>query len=229
MSSYSVAQGPRRRILRGNDGGRRVSAASFIVPMAVPDDENPGAPFPDRLDAARRSGYDEGYRAALDEVAAAEATGRAAQMRRMADALVQTARAVTEARVEAVQVAATEAVELAFQLTEAIVQRELEVGPGVVDAVRRAVALAPEDQDLEVRVNPDDPIDPAELESIVPGALIKVLLDQRVERGGCIVTAGPCRIDAQIGPALERARDVIAELYPSVDRSAPRSGEATAA
>lgn len=218
MSLYSVASAPRRRIVRADDG-RRVSAASFLVPMSLADEANPGAPYTDRLDAARQSGYDEGYRAALAEVAAGEASGRAAQLRRVSDALVQTAGAVADARVDAVKVAATEAVDLAFQLTEAILQRELEVGPGVADAVRRAIALAPEDQHLEVRIHPHDPIDPAELESVVPGVLIKVLPDPRIERGGCVVTAGPCRIDAQIGPALQRARDVITELYPAVERT----------
>jgi len=156
-------------------------------------------------------------------VAAAEASGRAAQLRRVSDALVAAANALAEARVDTVQVAATEAVELAFQLTEAVLQRQLEVGPGAIDAVRRALALAPEDEHLEVRVHPEDPIDSSELELVVPAGTFKVLADPRVERGGCVVTAGPCRIDAQIGPALQRARDVIKELYPTARQTEDRA------
>ena len=49
--------------------------------------------------------------------------------------------------------------------------------------------------------------------ALVVDANVKVVSDPSVEIGGCVVDAGPCRIDAQVGPALRRARELISELY----------------
>ena len=38
---------------------------------------------------------------------------------------------------------------------------------------------------------------------------ITVVADPTVERGGCVMTAGPTRIDAQIQPALDRVRQIL--------------------
>jgi flagellar assembly protein FliH len=43
----------------------------------------------------------------------------------------------------------------------------------------------------------------------VADASVKVVHDPAIEIGGCVVEAGPCRIDAQVGPAMERARALI--------------------
>ena len=226
MTSYSPAVPGRRRILRGGAGHRAV-AASFAVPLDLNGDAAAAATIPERLEAARQAAYDKGYRTAVEEAAQAENAGRAAQLRRVADALVAAAAQVREARAEAVQVAGREAVELACQLAEAILQRELSAADSVLEALQRAVALVPDADDLVVRLNPGDTIAPADLERLVPNANVRVLHDARVERGSCVVVAGPCRIDTQIGAALERARRVLDELYP--DRPAAPAAPAAEA
>jgi flagellar assembly protein FliH len=75
--------------------------------------------------------------------------------------------------------------------------------------VKRAVALVPEGEDLVVRLHPDDVITADDLQVLVAEASVKVVHDSEVEIGGCVVEAGPCRIDAQIGPAMARARALI--------------------
>lgn len=214
MTLSSVGSPGRRRVLRGDDG-HRATVARLVVPVPGPLSANPAASITEHLDDARREGYEAGYRDALAEVGAAEAAGRAAQLRRVADAVVDAARALTEERASAVRVAADEAVELAYQLAEALVQRELSTGRSGSDSVRRAVALAPSGHDLEVRIHPADAIEPGEIDSLLPGVEVKVIPDPAVEPGGCLLTAGPCRIDTQIGPALARARQIIAELRPA--------------
>lgn len=201
-----------RRILRSDD--RRLADVTAFVAT------HPGSgpvTVAARIDEARQNGYTEGYQAALGEIAAAEAAGRAAQLRRVADAFVAAADGVTAARVDAVQVAATEAVELALQLAEALVQREIEGRNGAADALRRAIAIAPDDeQAMELRIHPDSSISEDEIRAIAPGVALTVVNDARIEAGGCVLTAGPCRIDAQIGPALDRARAALIDLYPAV-------------
>jgi flagellar biosynthesis/type III secretory pathway protein FliH len=172
------------------------------------------------IDEARKQGRDEGYRAAMEQIEAAETTGRAAQLRRVADALVAAANDVHDARRDAVEMGASDAAELAYALAEAFLQRELSVGRPAVEAVSRAMHLIPDEQDIVVRLHPGDAIAADELRGIVPDAEVKVVEDPRVEPGGCVVVAGPCRIDTQIGSALERARQILAELYgaPAPDR-----------
>jgi flagellar assembly protein FliH len=43
----------------------------------------------------------------------------------------------------------------------------------------------------------------------MPGGSVTVVPDSSVEIGGCIVEAGNRTIDAQLGPALERLREVL--------------------
>lgn len=87
--------------------------------------------------------------------------------------------------------------------------------PGaVVDALHRALGLVPEGADLIIRLHPDDVVAAAELPALVAeqaGVVgqVQVVSDEHVEPGGCVVDAGPCRIDAQIGPALDRARQLL--------------------
>lgn len=212
----------RRRILRGGDGVEALSASLLVnVPAgaAVPAGAGPG--LNEMLENARREGFDEGYRAATAEAAAGEAAGRMAQLRRMADALSDAATEVRESRHTAVTLGAAEAAGLAYDLAAAFLQRELTVGRPVVEAVVRALALVPEEQDLVVRLNPDDSISLEELAELVPDAAVKILADPRVETGGCVIQAGPCRIDTQLGAALDRVRHILVEAYPELAPEQP--------
>lgn len=223
-STTPVARSTRMpRILR-QDEAQTSEVSSFLATAG------PGAApitVAGRIDAARRTGYEEGYQAALEEVAAGEAAGRAAQLRRVADALVAAADAVTASRVEAVQVASAEAAELAVELAEALIQYEIEGGNHLADALRRALALAPaEEAVMELRINPADAIAEDEIRGLAPGIALSIVGDPGVEVGGCILTAGPCRIDAQIGPAVARARQVIADLLAPGDDEPEETGRA---
>lgn len=203
----------RRRILRRSDA-LVASSAALLVDMPSRAATGAGANgLQAMLDDARREGREEGYRAAMEEMTTAEATGRAAQMRRVTDSLVAAADGVHDARTRLVEMGASEAAELAYELAEAFLQRELAVGHPAVEAVTRALHLVPEGHDVLVRLHPGDVISADELKALVPDAAVKVVEDPRVDPGGCIVVAGPCRIDTQIGSALERARRVLAELY----------------
>lgn len=95
-------------------------------------------------------------------------------------------------------------------LVEEVFARELQVArrPGI-DALRRALALSPTDGPVVVRLNP------ADLERIPESALaqvpdhVRVVGDPAVEPAGAIADAGVSRVDAQLGPALQRVREVL--------------------
>jgi flagellar assembly protein FliH len=80
-----------------------------------------------------------------------------------------------------------------------------------LDAVRRALALAPVDTDLLVRLHPADAAAAAEgVRAAAPGRTVEIVADPAVEPGGCVLDAGACHVDAQLGPALERVRAALA-------------------
>jgi flagellar assembly protein FliH len=213
----------RVRILRGPESRR---AAATTLAMDLPADTSgrtdgsvgspslpAGAPatMADRIETARAEGYAAGYEAATADAAGGQEAARAAQLARFSDALIAAAAAAAAVRAEMVRDLEAEAVHLAFELAEAIVRRELTLSHCVsVEALRRAIGLVPHGEDVLVRVHPGDVVDPQELVAMLPEAVVKVVSDPAVEQGGCVVEAGPCRIDAQIGPAIERARALLA-------------------
>jgi flagellar assembly protein FliH len=201
------------RVLRG-EAGRRATTETFG--LHLPDIKgHPTAPAVDPFASARASGFQEGFAAGLADAAAGDEAAISARVARLSEALIAAAATARTQRAEAVALAEREAVELAFELAETLLGREIRVSPSPsIDAVTRAVALVPKGEDLVVRLHPGDVIDAAELQSLVADATIKVVHDPEVEVGGCVVEAGPCRIDAQVGPAMERARALIDSVGP---------------
>ena len=104
------------------------------------------------------------------------------------------------------------AMSFAVELATALLGRELALSATpALDAVRRALAFAPVDGDLLVRLNPADAAVAADaVRAAAPGRSVEIAADASVEIGGCIVDAGACHVDAQLGPALERVRAALA-------------------
>ena len=193
-------------------------------------------PYPhlrEELEAARRSahavgyaaGWAEGHRAATAQVRAEsesvvqEAT---ANLRRESDALARALAALDRAAGElerralpVLESASAELAAAAVLLAEALLGRELQLREdGSLDAVRRALALAPHGRPLVVRLHPDEyAIVRVALETAPPaeaaGRPLELVADPSVERGGCVVDCDATRIDAQLGPALARVREVL--------------------
>jgi flagellar assembly protein FliH len=179
--------------------------------------------------AAQVQGYAEGHAAGLREarqaaaaVAAAEEARHQAAARAAGDRVTQalvalaTAASMLESRVvptarEVEDVART----AALALTEALLGRELAVArePGL-DAVRRALALAPRDRPVLVRLHPDDhaTLSPHAVQQLpqAAGRSVQLVADPSVEPGGAVADCDATRIDAQLGPALDRVREVLA-------------------
>lgn len=100
---------------------------------------------------------------------------------------------------------------MAVQIAEVLIGRHLELGScPALDAVHRALALAPRQSTAIVRVHPDSAQELPDVSGALPGGSVTVVADSSIEIGGCIVEAGNRTIDAQLGPALQRLREVLA-------------------
>ncbi len=165
-------------------------------------------------------GYAKGHAAGLEAAAAALDAQRDAQ-----DAVLseQTARTNNVLGVLATAAGALETrlapaaaeVELqvatiAFGLLEVLLQRELAVTsePGL-DAVRRALSLAPRARPVVCRLNPADAATLPAHSLVVDGRDVSIVADATVETGGCVADCDATRIDAQLSTALDRVRQVL--------------------
>lgn len=216
------------RILRGAESERARSAVFTVSP---PDtDGQPGRKrvhplargqatpsVAERIEAARaeghRQGFEDGYHAGLAELDTSIEAERQGQTARVAEAMSAALRAVVALRAHAVAVAEADVVALAIELAEALLRREVSSSTATsVDALKRALGLVPDGEDLVVRLHPEDVACLGELHALVPDREVRVVADPAVEPGGCLVDVGSCHIDTQIGPSIDRARRLLAEL-----------------
>lgn len=214
--SSSAEQRLRGRVLREGEA-RSLPMASIVSPrgtLVIPasdhaaNDEAPS--MEEQLAAERRAGFEEGRESALADAHLAVELERTEALKAMAAQLAASCAAMTSDRRAVVDEVVSEAVDLAFELVEVLLSDELAHSDSPVrNAVARAVAMAPDGEDIRVRVHPGTIITPAELEELAAVGAVSILPDPSIEPTGCIVEAGACRIDAQIGPALERVRAVL--------------------
>lgn len=101
------------------------------------------------------------------------------------------------------------AVEVAVQITEAVLGREVETGAdSAVDAVRRVLDVLPSDVAVfTLRMHP------ADLAAVDPDVLadhsVTLLADPSVERGGAVAETDTMVVDASVSAAMARVREVL--------------------
>jgi flagellar assembly protein FliH len=171
--------------------------------------------------AAVRQGYEDGYAEGMAQAEEVAARSRSEQAQKAARALSALARALSDAeeaehrmRTE-IQVAAPK---LAFALLETLLGREvaLAADPGR-EAIMRALALDESVQPATVRLNP---VDVEALRTLDLGRVLHLVADAAVEPGGAVVEIGKATLDGQLGPALERVRQVLLGPGARDDRAA---------
>jgi flagellar assembly protein FliH len=151
-----------------------------------------------------RSGHEAGYEAGHREgVRAARAELTAVVHALSAAALDVEQRAATDLA-DAAQTIAVAALELA----ESIVGRHIEAAadPGA-DALARALAMAPPGR-LVARLHPAD-VELFDATSLPDDGRVTIVADPSIERGGCVIEGGATTVDAQVGPAIARAREAL--------------------
>jgi flagellar assembly protein FliH len=98
----------------------------------------------------------------------------------------------------------------AYDLATVLVGRELQsVSEPVRDAIRRALTMVPDDGSVTVFVHPVDLENLAAIEDFAPGRPIRIAADPNVEPGSCTVNVGATHVDASLGAALARVREVL--------------------
>lgn len=104
------------------------------------------------------------------------------------------------------------AAHMGVEIAEALVGHHLEVGECAArDAVGRALADVPRGAEVTVRLHPDDAdLSPQDVAALAPGCAVELVVDPSVERSGAVVTVGDRTVDAQVGAALTRVREVLA-------------------
>lgn len=97
----------------------------------------------------------------------------------------------------------------ALDLARMVLDRELSSAsdPGA-EAIARALALTPTGAPLTIRLAPRD-ADRLSAGAVPGDRPVTLVADASIEDGGCIVEAGATQIDAQLGPALDRARTLL--------------------
>jgi flagellar assembly protein FliH len=207
------------------------SRAGVRGPVAVPTTagwraSSSGDLRADVREEARAEGFAAGW-AEGRRVAAAEAEDRVmAEQAALAEQLAF-AQASVEAAVTALGAAAADleqrsvaplaeitdvVIAAAISLAEAIIGRELAVAsePGA-DALRRALDLAPGHRPITVRMNPADlvALGPSGTSLELDGRTVTLLADGALAAGDAVADCGATHVDARIGAALDRAREVL--------------------
>ncbi|MGZ4445128.1 MAG: FliH/SctL family protein [Nocardioides sp.] len=163
------------------------------------------------------TGWGEGRREALaaaaELAAQAEERARRAEERRedehaaAVDALALAADRLRLLTEEVCERIAAQATELAFEVTSAVLGREVTLAEDpAADAVRRAVAALPEEAPARVRLHPDVAATAA-TELAAYG--VRVLPDASLERADAVVETDDTVVDLRVSRALDRLREVL--------------------
>jgi flagellar assembly protein FliH len=112
-----------------------------------------------------------------------------------------------------------QAVLFGVALCEELVGRELNsCDDAVAAAIERAMRLVPDRGTVALRVHPATFVAAREIVADNPElrGRAQLVADPLVESGGCVAVVGPLQIDAQMGPALARVREIVGDLDKSL-------------
>ena len=103
-----------------------------------------------------------------------------------------------------------EVVELALQIAEAVVGRQLDLELiGGRDALARAVAGTPGRDAVVARLHPEDIAGLGDVSEITQGRAVTLTADPMIRRGDCVIDMGPTRVDACLATSFDRVRSVL--------------------
>lgn len=158
-------------------------------------------------EAAREA---EAARSARDERDRAERATREAAWARLEEALERAAAELARRQAPVLEELDHQVATAGVDIARALVGHHLRVADRpALEAVQRALALAPRGATAVVRLHPDDLDQVPDVATLLPGGTVTLAPDPSVERGGCLVDAGDRCIDAQLGRAVERLEEVL--------------------
>lgn len=210
MSWFEQSPSSRASILRGQGAtGTRVQILE-ISPYIPPIDTTAKEQAQNNFEKGYEEGFQIGFKTA-EEIPRKEQQQQLQALKNTVASLEKSIDDLKKIQADTLTEITTSATTLAFELTKVLVGRELELStsPGI-DAIKRALQLAPKTGDLNIHLNPSDATacQTAATESFIN---IKIFPDEQIDSGSCIVDIGATTIDAQINTALERVRKVLLE------------------
>lgn len=157
-------------------------------------------------DEARRAGREAGYAAGVDEANAA--------MVSMIDTLRELVESVRNERHALLRTAEPELVRLAVGIAERVLHQQIALDHGVVvEMAKAAIARIVDRENITVRVNPVDVERMREhrdeLLALGDVKTMRVIEDQRVDRGGVILETDGGNVDAKISTQLSEVRKIL--------------------
>ena len=162
---------------------------------------------------ASRVGYEDGFTAgqtAGHQAATAQTAETMARLESAIAAVTAATEGLATRQASAIADVEQHIATLAVSIAEAILGRELAAADAPArDALVHALRLAPKRVDVIAHVNPVDEATLGDVAGLAADRSITVVADPSIEPGGCVVQAGPCSIDAQITPALQRVREAL--------------------
>ena len=224
MSSEQMLRSPRGRVLRGvAAGGLRTAVIDADLTLLRPTSIHGSSPAAsvEELQAmerktreeAARVGYEDGFAAGRQEALAQGEVATQADRQRLEQALAALDAATGALRMQQDVIVADveeQIVTLALSVAEAVLGRELVIAAAPArDALSRALALAPHGVTAIARLNPADAGTIGDVAGLAADRTVTIVSDESVEAGGCVLDVGPCRIDAQVAPALARVREAL--------------------
>lgn len=218
MDSSRREQGQEAPTLTGLNNRPLKRPARFDPPILT-DRGRRNDEYSRQMAAATERAHRAGLQAAQREVDAVVAAHKHAreQLEAATRALALALNQVTRRDAGELEELQHQAVLFGIALGEDLVGRELRsCDDAVAAAIQRAMRLVPDRGTVSLRVHPATFAAAGE---IVAGELhgrAELVADPLVESGGCIAVVGPLRIDAQIGPALARVREIIGDLDKSL-------------
>lgn len=165
--------------------------------------------LPDAIEQGYQHGYSEGLEKAIAEVEAIKQE-QSARVMSSVEALTKAVLELKQAQRELLAEIQTSVPNLAFELLENILARELELtkNPGR-DAVIRALSLDDSMASARIRLNPEDLRIIGDLADVVGTREVELIEDPTIESGGAVAEIGDSVYDARLSTALERIHQVM--------------------
>lgn len=164
---------------------------------------------PDAIAQGYQHGYSEGLEKAIAEVEAIKQQ-QSARVMSSVEALANAVVELKQAQRELLAEIQNSVPNLAFELLENILARELELtkNPGR-EAVIRALSLDDSMASARIRLNPEDLKIIGDLAEAVGSREVELIEDPSIESGGAVAEIGESLYDARLSSALERIHQVI--------------------
>jgi flagellar assembly protein FliH len=223
------------RVLRGDHVGldRPVSLAAPAAQRALAENDEelllapPPADLADIEEAARVQGYNVGYEQGRAAGTAAVEEATAESIRRLA-ALVS---GVHENHAAFFRAAERQVVDLALQIAQKVVEREIQNIPDMaVHVIRAALEEMDARTALRVRVSPDDEeLLRRQWIQVVPSGIgadrIELVADERVQPGGAIIETTHGQVDAQLESKLAQLGNALWTFVMDVHNTPDQPGD----